>query len=171
MRAAVPDWRSDADHHIAEGDLAVENFHAYGRRTGELHGARPDGMTLTLRGIHIFRIADDKIVERWVASTTSAFSSSSPMSEQTRGEFGHPGRTARGLPWGVEPTCAVLSEQVCPITPTTYSCGTPSSRPHVTGSSSCSILSRHVRRTAPWSGRTGPGPEGSSRGRPWQGAA
>ena len=28
-------------------------------------GAPADGKTLTLRGIHIFRIADDKIVERW----------------------------------------------------------------------------------------------------------
>ena len=65
MRAAVPDWRSEADHYIAEGDLVVEHFQAYGRRTGELFGALPDGKTLTLRGIHIFRIADDKIVERW----------------------------------------------------------------------------------------------------------
>jgi steroid delta-isomerase-like uncharacterized protein len=65
MRAAVPDWRSEADHYIAEGDLVVEHFHAYGRRTGELLGAPADGKTLTLRGIHIFRIADDKIVERW----------------------------------------------------------------------------------------------------------
>ena len=30
MRAAVPDWRSEADHYIAEGDLVVEHFHAYG---------------------------------------------------------------------------------------------------------------------------------------------
>ena len=65
MRAAVPDWRSEADHYIAEGDLVVEHFHAHGRRTGELLGAPADGKTLALRGIRIFRIADDKIVERW----------------------------------------------------------------------------------------------------------
>jgi predicted ester cyclase len=65
IRAAVPDWRSDTDHLIAEGDLVVEHFHAYGTRTGELLGAPADGSTLTLRGIHIFRIAGDKIVERW----------------------------------------------------------------------------------------------------------
>lgn len=46
IRAAVPDWRSDADHCIAEGDLVVEHFHASG-------------------GIHLFRIAGDRIVERW----------------------------------------------------------------------------------------------------------
>jgi steroid delta-isomerase-like uncharacterized protein len=65
MRTAVPDWRSVAEHYIAEGDLVVEHFHASGRRTGELLGAPADGRTLTLRGIHIFRIANDKIVERW----------------------------------------------------------------------------------------------------------
>ena len=37
-RRALPDWRSDADHYIAEGDLVVEHFHAYGTRTGELIG-------------------------------------------------------------------------------------------------------------------------------------
>ena len=52
------DWRSEAEHYIAEGDLVVEHFDAYGRRTGELLGAPADGKTLTLRGIHIFRIAD-----------------------------------------------------------------------------------------------------------------
>src|SRR3954454_284075 len=39
MRTAVPGWRSEADHYIAEGALVVEHFHAYGRRTGELLGA------------------------------------------------------------------------------------------------------------------------------------
>ena len=65
MRAAVPDWRSEADHYIAEGDLVVEHFQASGTRTGELLGAPPDGKVLRLRGIHIFRIVNDKIVERW----------------------------------------------------------------------------------------------------------
>jgi hypothetical protein len=34
--------------YIAEGDLVVQHFHAYGRRTGELHGAHADGRTLTV---------------------------------------------------------------------------------------------------------------------------
>jgi predicted ester cyclase len=66
MRAAVPDWRSEADHYIAEGDLVVEHFHAYGRPSYRRASRRARRrQTLTLRGIHIFRIADDKIVERW----------------------------------------------------------------------------------------------------------
>jgi steroid delta-isomerase-like uncharacterized protein len=73
IRSAVPDWRSDADHYIAEGDLVVEHFHAYGTRTGELFGAPPDGKVLWLRGIHIFRIANDKIIERWGCLDFTAF--------------------------------------------------------------------------------------------------
>lgn len=65
FRRALPDWRSDLDHLIAEGDLVVEHFHANGTRTGELFGLPADGRTLTLRGIQIFRIDGDKIVERW----------------------------------------------------------------------------------------------------------
>ena len=65
FRRALPDWRSDIDHLVAVGDLVVEHFHASGTRTGELMGVPADGTTLTLRGIQIFRIADDKIVERW----------------------------------------------------------------------------------------------------------
>jgi predicted ester cyclase len=65
FRRALPDWRSDIDHLVAEGDLVVEHFHASGTRTGALMGVAADGQPLTLRGIQIFRIADDKIVERW----------------------------------------------------------------------------------------------------------
>ena len=65
FRSALPDWRSDIDHLVAEGDLVVEHFHASGTRTGPLMGVPADGQPLTLRGIQIFRIADDKIVERW----------------------------------------------------------------------------------------------------------
>jgi len=43
MRSAAPDWRSEADHYVAEGDLVVEHFHAYGTHTGELLGAPADG--------------------------------------------------------------------------------------------------------------------------------
>ena len=65
FRRALPDWHSDIDHLVAEDDLVVEHFHASGTRTGELMGVPADGTTLTLRGIQIFRIAEDKIVERW----------------------------------------------------------------------------------------------------------
>jgi predicted SnoaL-like aldol condensation-catalyzing enzyme len=64
-RTAAPDWHSVLDHLVAEGDLVVEHFHATGSRTGELMGVPGDGSPLTLRGMHLFRIAGDRIVERW----------------------------------------------------------------------------------------------------------
>ena len=78
MRSAAPDWRSEADHYVAEGDLVVEHFHAHGTHTGELLGSPADGEVLRMRGIHIFRIANDKIVERWGCLDFPAFGGSGP---------------------------------------------------------------------------------------------
>ena len=47
-----------------ESDV-VERFTASGTHNGELMGAPSTGKTVTLRGVNIFRIDGDKIVERW----------------------------------------------------------------------------------------------------------
>jgi steroid delta-isomerase-like uncharacterized protein len=65
FRQALPDWHSRVDQLIAEGDTVVEQFTASGTHTGELMGVPGTGATLVLTGIQIFRIHDDKIVERW----------------------------------------------------------------------------------------------------------
>ncbi|MFB7722538.1 ester cyclase [Nocardia sp. NPDC056100] len=65
FRAALPDWHSDIDQLIAEGDLVVERFTAQGTHQGELMGVAPTGNTLVLTGIQIFRVAGDRIAERW----------------------------------------------------------------------------------------------------------
>jgi predicted ester cyclase len=65
FRRAFPDWRSDAQHLIAEGDLVVEHFTARGTHRGPVMGETPTGHEVVLRGIHIFRIANGRIVERW----------------------------------------------------------------------------------------------------------
>ena len=65
IRRALPDWRSDLHQLVAEGDIVVEHFTATGTLDGELMGVAPTGGTITLHGINIFRIKNDKIVERW----------------------------------------------------------------------------------------------------------
>ncbi len=65
FRGAFPDWRSDVQQLIAEGDLVAENFVAHGTHRGAVMGETPTGREVTLRGVNIFRIADGKIVERW----------------------------------------------------------------------------------------------------------
>ncbi len=65
FRHAFPDWRSDVQQLIAEGDLVAENFIAHGTHRGAVMGETPTGREVVLRGVNIFRIADGKIVERW----------------------------------------------------------------------------------------------------------
>ena len=65
FRQAFPDWRSDVQHVIAEGDLLVEHFIAHGTHRGSVMGETPTGQHVVLGGINIFRIVDGKIVERW----------------------------------------------------------------------------------------------------------
>jgi steroid delta-isomerase-like uncharacterized protein len=65
FRRAFPDWGSDVQRLIAEGDLVAEDFTAHGTHRGALMGEAPTGREVVLRGVNIFRIADGKIVERW----------------------------------------------------------------------------------------------------------
>ncbi len=65
FRRACPDWHSDLDQLVCEGDVVVERFTASGTHRGELMGVPPTGATLVLRGINMFRIDGDRIVERW----------------------------------------------------------------------------------------------------------
>jgi predicted ester cyclase len=65
IRAALPDWRSELDDLVGEGDIVVERFTASGTHTGPLWGVPPTGKRLVLPGINIFRLVDGVIVERW----------------------------------------------------------------------------------------------------------
>jgi predicted ester cyclase len=65
FRQSLPDWHSNVEALIAEGDIVVELFTAGGTHRAELMGVAPTGKTVTLRGINIFRVDGNKIVERW----------------------------------------------------------------------------------------------------------
>jgi predicted ester cyclase len=65
FRDACPDWHSDLEQLVEEGDVVVERFTARGTRTGELMGAAPTGEPLELKGINIFRVEGGRIVDRW----------------------------------------------------------------------------------------------------------
>jgi predicted ester cyclase len=65
FRRAFPDWRSDLQQLIAEGDLVAENFRAHGTHSGPLMGETPTGREIVLLGVNIFRLADGRIIERW----------------------------------------------------------------------------------------------------------
>jgi len=65
FRQGFPDWHSQLEALIAEGDLVSERFTARGTHRGEIMGVPPTGREVVLAGINIFRVQDGKLVERW----------------------------------------------------------------------------------------------------------
>ena len=65
FRAAISDMEVDVEDLIAEGDRVVDRITVRGTHTGELMGVPPSGKRFEMQEIHIARIVDGKIVERW----------------------------------------------------------------------------------------------------------
>ena len=65
FRAAFPDWHSDVELLVGEGDLVVEQFTASGTHRGEIFGVPPSDRAVSMPGINIWRLRDGRIVERW----------------------------------------------------------------------------------------------------------
>jgi steroid delta-isomerase-like uncharacterized protein len=65
FRAAFPDWHSDLDFLVEEGDLVVETFTASGTQQGEIFEVPASGRAVSLHGINIWRVRDGRITERW----------------------------------------------------------------------------------------------------------
>jgi steroid delta-isomerase-like uncharacterized protein len=53
------------DEFLAVGDTVIENWIFQGTHSGEFLGVPASGKQLQVRGIEIWRLADEKIVERW----------------------------------------------------------------------------------------------------------
>ena len=53
------------DDFLAAGDTVVENWIFQGTHTGDFLGVPATGKQLHVRGIEIWRLENDKIVERW----------------------------------------------------------------------------------------------------------
>jgi len=67
-RTAFPDLQVTIEDQIAEGDRLATRFTASGTHQGELMGIAPTGKTVTVSGIAIERMVDNKIVEHWLVS-------------------------------------------------------------------------------------------------------
>jgi steroid delta-isomerase-like uncharacterized protein len=63
--AVFSDLRVTAEDMIADGDKVVVRLTMNGTNTGEFMGLPPTGKQVTMSGIEMFRLADNKIVERW----------------------------------------------------------------------------------------------------------
>lgn len=65
LHASFSDLRYDIQDEITAGDKVVVRVISNGRHTGEFLGFPPTGKTFSAQQIHIYRIADGKIVEHW----------------------------------------------------------------------------------------------------------
>ena len=68
MRSAVPDARYEVDDLIADGDRVAVRWRLLGTHEGDFGGIPASGRPITLKGIAIYRVADGKLMERWVVS-------------------------------------------------------------------------------------------------------
>lgn len=64
-RDAFPDVHVTVDDIVSEGDKVVCRLTFTGTHCGEYQGIAPTGKSVTWTGIWIYRVADDKFVERW----------------------------------------------------------------------------------------------------------
>ena len=62
---AFPDFHSEIEDQIAEGDKVVTRWTMHGTHRGEFRGIAPTGKQITVTGIGIFRFSDGKVVESW----------------------------------------------------------------------------------------------------------
>ena len=65
FRAAFPDQWWQIEDLIAEGDRVVARTTMRGTHRGDFFGLPPTGQSVVLTGVHIMRVADDRIVEHW----------------------------------------------------------------------------------------------------------
>ena len=65
IRSSFSDLRYDIKDEIVEGDKVVVRLISSGRHTGEFIGFPPTGKTFSVEQIHIYRIAEGRIIEHW----------------------------------------------------------------------------------------------------------
>ena len=68
LRAGIPDFQTTIEDLIAEGDRVAVRISWQGTHKGELMGIPPTGKHVKVTEMQIYRIANGKIVERWVES-------------------------------------------------------------------------------------------------------
>jgi steroid delta-isomerase-like uncharacterized protein len=61
----MPDWHTEIEDLIAEGDQVVARITMTGTHTGDFFGIPATGKKISFTGIYIVRIANGKIVEHW----------------------------------------------------------------------------------------------------------
>ena len=66
MRAGIPDFETTIEDMVAEGDRVAIRVSWRGTHKGELMGIPPTGKRINATEMQFYRMANGKIVERWV---------------------------------------------------------------------------------------------------------
>ena len=66
VRSAFPDTWYEIDDLIAEGDRVVVRWRLLGTHLGQFRSSAPTGRSIEMKGIAIYRVAEGKLMERWV---------------------------------------------------------------------------------------------------------
>ena len=67
LRAAFPDFEFRVADQIAEGDHVATCWTIYGTHRGRFQGIPASGRPIRMNGITMFRLAEGKLVEEWIA--------------------------------------------------------------------------------------------------------
>ena len=65
LRTAFPDARAEPVSIVGEGDRVGVHDQLVGTHRGEFRGLAPTGHEIRVDFIHVFRVADGRIAERW----------------------------------------------------------------------------------------------------------
>jgi steroid delta-isomerase-like uncharacterized protein len=66
IRAGLPDVKLTVEDMVAEGDKVVVRWRAAATHQGTFLGVPPTGKPVSFSGMATYRLADGKVVERWV---------------------------------------------------------------------------------------------------------
>ena len=65
FRSAFPDIQFTIEDMMAEGDKVIARWTASGTHKGEFLGHTPKDNQISITGVHIYRLSNEKLVERW----------------------------------------------------------------------------------------------------------
>jgi predicted ester cyclase len=65
LRSLWGPMRFDVEDEIGEGDKVMARVVMHGRQVGEFLGQPPSGKAFATKQIHIWRVADGKVIEHW----------------------------------------------------------------------------------------------------------
>ena len=65
FRTAFPDLKKTTEDLLADGDKVVDRVTVRATHTGELLGLAPSGKTIEMTEMHVARVSNGQIAERW----------------------------------------------------------------------------------------------------------